>query len=134
MPKGERSSKIINGVKMSPFLKKKPKESPQFSEIGTKTNFEGELFSKVDVILKGKVKGKIESGAKFVTESNGFIEGEISSKISIISGNLTGNLKSEEVILESGSSLEGSINYKKLVVKKRAFIYGKLKNDILRNQ
>ena len=111
---------------MSPFLKKKPKEPPQFSEIGRETAFEGELVSKVDVILKGKVKGRIESGAKLVAESNSFVEGEITSKISIISGNLTGNLKSEEVIFESGSSLEGDVSYKKLIIKKGAFINGKL--------
>lgn len=110
-----------------------PKASPprirEHATIGSTISIKGDLTGEEDLLIEGKLDGKIECHNHSVTiGKNGRIKGDIFGKIITVEGNVEGNLYGDEqlsvrqtgtvrgniiaprVVLEDGANFKGSID------------------------
>ena len=101
-----KKPKDENPKPKSPPLGKSPIEQlKEQAVIGPSTSIKGELSGEEDLMIQGRVEGKIDLRKNNVTVGrNGHIKGDIYGKIISIEGEVQGNLFGEEkvVIRESG--------------------------------
>jgi len=121
-----KKTKDENPKPKSPLLGKSPIEQlKEQAVIGPSISIKGELSGEEDLMIQGRVEGKIDLKKNNVTVGrNGHIKGDIYGKIISIEGEVQGNLFGEEniVIRESGVvhgnmrtprfSLEDGANFK----------------------
>ncbi|MEE8348566.1 MAG: polymer-forming cytoskeletal protein [Acidobacteriota bacterium] len=121
-----KKTKDENPKPKSPPLGKSPIEQlKEQAVIGPSTSIKGELSGEEDLMIQGRVEGKIDLKKNNVTVGRkGHIKGDIYGKIISIEGEVQGNLFGEEkvVIRESGVvhgnmrtprfSLEDGANFK----------------------
>ncbi len=101
-----KKTKDENPKPKSPPLGKSPIEQlKEQAVIGPSISIKGELSGEEDLMIQGRVEGKIDLKKNNVTVGrNGHIKGDIYGKIISIEGEVQGNLFGEEniVIRESG--------------------------------
>ncbi len=89
----------------SPPLGKSPIEQlKEPAVIGPSISIKGELSGEEDLMIQGRVEGKIDLKSNVTVGRNGQIKGDIYGKVISIEGEVQGNLFGEEkiVIRESG--------------------------------
>lgn len=108
------------------MIKKSVPESNQASNrILTGTTIEGEISSKGDVRVDGKIKGKVNITGKLVVGEKGVVEGEIKCAFANISGTLKGQLEVSELLsLQSTARVNGDIITNKLSIEPGAEFTG----------
>ena len=85
--------------------------------IGSDTTIEGNIISKGDIRVEGKLIGSIQTASKLVLGVSGEIHGDIQAKSADISGKVQGNARVSEILyLKSTSRITGDIVTDKLVV------------------
>ena len=101
----------------------------EHATIGSTISIKGDLSGEEDLLIEGKLEGKIECHSHSVTiGKNGRIKGDIYGKIITVEGNVEGNLYGDEqlsirqtgtvrgnivsprVALEDGANFKGSID------------------------
>lgn len=106
-----------------------PSKSREHAVIGATISINGDLAGDEDLLIEGKLEGKIECHRHSVTIGiNGRIKGDIYGKIITVEGNVDGNLFGDEqlrirqsgtvrgnivaprVALEDGANFKGSID------------------------
>ncbi len=101
-----KKTKDENPKPKSPPIGKSPIEQlKEQAVIGPSISIKGELSGEEDLMIQGRVEGKIDFKKNNVTVgSNGHIKGDIYGKVISIEGEVQGNLFGEEkiVIRESG--------------------------------
>jgi len=101
-----KETKDENPKPESPPLGKSPMEPlKEQAVIGPSISIKGELSGEEDLMIQGRVEGKIDLKKNNVTVGrNGHIKGDIYGKIISIEGEVQGNVFGEEniVIRESG--------------------------------
>ena len=99
-------TKDENPKPKSPPLGKSPIEPlKEQAVIGPSISIKGELSGEEDLMIQGRVEGKIDLKKNNVTVGrNGHIKGDIYGKVISIEGEVQGNLFGEEIIVirESG--------------------------------
>ena len=92
---------------------------------GTKVTgeFQGDSIIQVD----GKLLGNINSKSLIAIGENGLIEGEIVSKIMIISGCLLGSAHCDEIEIKAGGKVFGQITCDRLMIERGGFFEGESK-------
>ncbi len=108
------------------MIKKNQPESNQASNrILAGTAIEGEIKSKGDVRVDGKIKGTINITGKLVVGEKGIVEGNIKCAFANISGHLKGQLEvSEQLTLQATARVNGDIVTNKLSVESGAEFTG----------
>ena len=101
-----KKTKDENSKSEAPPLGKSPiEQSKEQAVIGPSISIKGELSGEEDLMIQGRVEGKIDLKKNNVTVGrNGHIKGDIYGKVISIEGEVQGNLFGEEkiVIRESG--------------------------------
>ncbi len=93
--------------------------------VGDGTDIHGNLTTKGDVRIDGKVKGDVSSKAKVVIGQTGEVEGNIYSHEAEISGKVIGNVEIiETLFLKASATLKGNIISNKLVIENGADFNG----------
>ncbi|MHC5024966.1 MAG: bactofilin family protein [Planctomycetota bacterium] len=106
-----------------------PRSSGKPATIGQSVQINGELTGQEDLIIDGKIQGKISvKGHNLTIGSNGRIDAEVHAKSVIINGHVAGNITADDrveisptgsvqgdiaaprVALADGSSFKGSID------------------------
>ncbi|MBK0382743.1 polymer-forming cytoskeletal protein [Pedobacter sp. SD-b] len=99
--------------------------------VGLGTEIKGNLNTKGDVRIDGKIEGNIISKAKVVIGSTGEVIGNINSESAEINGKVNGNICTAEILfLKATSSLIGDISSNKLVVENGANLTGQCQTGI----
>jgi cytoskeletal protein CcmA (bactofilin family) len=100
----------------SPTLEKSPKEQlRERTFIGSSVSIKGELSSKEDLLIQGRVEGEIDLKKNNVTiATDGHVKGEVYGKVISVEGAVQGNLFGEE----------------KIVVRESAMVLGNLKSPL----
>lgn len=71
--------------------------------------FKGELISKSNVIIKGRVEGTMSvDGGLFIAPS-ALIKGNVLAKVAIVAGELQGNLRAEKLELRTTGRIQGDV-------------------------
>jgi cytoskeletal protein CcmA (bactofilin family) len=89
----------------------------QSSLIGNTLLIKGEVFSEDEILIDGKIQGKINVKNRVVIGVNGNVEADIDAREVIIKGKVTGNIKGgQRVEIVSTGVLHGNINSPRVVI------------------
>jgi cytoskeletal protein CcmA (bactofilin family) len=93
--------------------------------VGLGTNINGDLETKGDIRIDGKITGDVKSKAKVVVGATGEIIGNINAESAEVCGNVTGDIATTEILfLKESAFINGNILANKLVVENGAVIKG----------
>lgn len=95
------------------------------SIISEDARFEGELSFKGQLHLDGYFKGKVKA-EKIVVGKNGAFDGELNASDVVVFGRINGQIQCQDLTLNSGSSIDGLINYASIKIQPGASISGQL--------
>ena len=82
-------------------------------------SIEGDVVEKDKLILDAKVSGDIKTNV-IETHSNSLINGNITSKESILGGKIKGNVNSDKIRIKKTGDIEGVLNQKTLSIEEGA--------------
>lgn len=112
---------------MALFFGKKPQPPPPVTEIGEKTEIEGEVTSKREIRIRGKITGFVKSDEKVELAKGGVLKGTIASSAARIEGSVTGTANVSQLMeLGENAVFEGELFSKKLKIVKGACLKGKI--------
>ena len=93
--------------------------------IGKTIRIEGEVKSEEDVIIEGKVNGKVEVGKTLTIGKHGYVNAEIKARVVRIVGKVEGNIEaSYKVEIVPNGHLTGNIKAPKIVIAEGAIFKG----------
>lgn len=104
-----------------------PASEHQTSIIGKTLLIKGEVIAEDEVVVEGKIEGKIQVKNRLVVGKNGFVEAEIEAREIIIKGRVHGNLKGNyKVEIVPEGILNGNISAPKVVIADGAVFDGNI--------
>jgi cytoskeletal protein CcmA (bactofilin family) len=93
--------------------------------IGTGTTFTGDIKSNGDLRIDGSVIGNITSDAKIIIGNTGYVEGDIQCNQADITGKVSGNIRTKEMLqLRGDCVVNGNLYAAKLQVEPSATFNG----------
>ena len=99
--------------------------------IGLGTEINGDLSTKGDIRIDGKITGTVKSKAKVVVSNTGEVVGDIFSESAEVSGKISGDVNTSEILfLKATATLTGDIFSNKLVVESGANLTGNCQTGI----
>ena len=99
--------------------------------IGLGTEINGDLSTKSDIRIDGKIVGSVKSKAKVVISASGEVVGNIFSESAELSGKVSGDVTTSELLfLKATAYLKGDVFSHKLVVESSANLIGKCQTGI----
>ncbi|MDD8012897.1 MAG: polymer-forming cytoskeletal protein [Acidobacteriota bacterium] len=121
---------------MAVFTQKKgpaaptPAQSPaanQSSLIGKTLLVKGEVFSEDEILIEGKIQGKISVKNRVVIGRDGVVEAEIDARDIIIKGKVIGDVRgSQRVEIVPAGTLHGNIHAPRVVIADNGFFEGNI--------
>ena len=89
----------------------------QSSVVGKTLLIKGEIYSDDEILIEGKIQGKINVKNRVIVGINGNVEADIDAREVIIKGKVTGNVKgSQRVEIVPAGELHGNINSPRVVI------------------
>lgn len=93
--------------------------------VGVGTEISGDLTTKGDIRIDGKITGNLISKAKVVIGSTGEVKGNITSESAEISGEVKGDINTTEILfLKATANVTGDVVSDKLVIENGANLKG----------
>lgn len=98
------------------------------ANIGKSIEIKGDLSGNEDMIIEGKVDGKVELPTAVLTiGANGVVRAEVNAKAVVVVGRCTGNVNgSERVEIQATGVVDGDVSAPRLVVAEGAVINGSI--------
>jgi cytoskeletal protein CcmA (bactofilin family) len=97
------------------------------SFIGPETCFKGELLGDEDVLVDGRVEGRVKVSRSFRVGPHGVVLAEVAAGTVVIAGRVVGNVSAEErVELLPTGTLEGNIRAPRIVISEGARFTGRI--------
>jgi cytoskeletal protein CcmA (bactofilin family) len=98
------------------------------ANIGKSISIKGDLSGNEDLVIEGKVEGKVELPQNQVTiGANGVVKAEVSAKSVVVIGRVAGNVKgSERIEIQATGVVEGDVAAPRLVVAEGAVVNGSI--------
>jgi cytoskeletal protein CcmA (bactofilin family) len=96
--------------------------------LSSEVSIEGDLSFRNELVIDGKVNGKINATGALTVGKNARVRGEVRVKSVRIQGTIVGNVfASERCVLESGATLRGDIESPSLALAENASFLGHAK-------
>ena len=94
-----------------------PAAGSQSSVVGKTLLIKGEIYSDDEILIEGKIQGKINVKNRVIIGINGNVEADIDAREVVIKGKVTGNVKGgQRVEIVPGGVLHGNINSPRVVI------------------
>ena len=96
------------------------------ANIGKSISIKGDLTGNEDIVIEGKVDGKVElPNNQLTVGANGTVQAEVHAKSVVVVGRIAGNVHgTERVEIQATGIVEGDVNAPRLVVAEGAVING----------
>jgi cytoskeletal protein CcmA (bactofilin family) len=96
------------------------------ANIGKSISIKGDLTGNEDMVIEGKVEGKVDlPNNQLTVGANGTVRAEISAKAVVVVGRVAGNVNgSERVEIQGTGVVEGDVSAPRLVVAEGAVLNG----------
>ena len=96
------------------------------ANIGKSISIKGDLTGNEDLVLEGKVEGKVElPNNQLTVGANGVVKAEIKAKSVVVVGKVTGNIRgTERIEIQATGVVDGDVSAPRLVVAEGAQIDG----------
>ena len=96
--------------------------------LSSEVSIEGDLSFRNELLIDGKVNGKINATGTLIVGKSGRIRGEVRVKSVTIQGTIEGNVfASERCVLEPGATLRGDVESPRLALDENASFLGRAK-------
>lgn len=122
---------VPGGVAVDPRFRSAPSPSgdPHLRRggtmIGPNTKINGELSGDEDIVVDGRVEGKVVLKKQLTVGPTGHVHADVVAKNVLIAGKLVGNVQAEEKVeIVATGSLEGNIRAAKIVIAEGAQFKG----------
>jgi cytoskeletal protein CcmA (bactofilin family) len=123
------------GVMTQPTVAPLSPVEHQSSLIGKTLLIKGEVISEDEVVIEGKIQGKISVKNRVVIGKNGFVEADIEAREIIIKGRVHGNMKgNQKVEIVPEGILNGNICAPKVVIVDGAIFDGSIDMKTIESQ
>jgi len=98
------------------------------ANIGKSISIKGDLTGNEDLVIEGKVEGKVELPNNQLTiGANGVVKAEVGAKSVVVIGRVAGNVKgSERVEIQATGIVEGDVAAPRLLVAEGAVVNGSI--------
>jgi len=98
----------------------------KMANIGKSISISGDLTGEEDLIIEGKVEGKVSlPNSQLTVGANGSVKAEVSAKSVIVIGRVAGNVRgAERVEIQATGVVDGDVSAPKLVVVEGAVLNG----------
>jgi len=98
------------------------------ANIGKSITINGDLTGEEDLVIEGKVEGKVTlPNSQLTIGSNGTIKAEVSAKSVVVIGRVSGNVRgTERVEIQATGIVEGDVIAPRLVVAEGAVVNGSI--------
>ncbi|HEX7502631.1 MAG TPA: polymer-forming cytoskeletal protein [Acidobacteriota bacterium] len=104
-----------------------PPVKTQSSLVGKTLLIKGEIFSEDEILIEGKILGKITVKNRVIIGPDGDVEAEIEARDVVIKGKVTGNVHgSQRVEIVSAGTLHGNISSPRVVIADSGFFEGNI--------
>ncbi len=91
--------------------------SGQSSLIGNTLLIKGEVFSEDEILIEGRIQGKINVKNRVIIGAHGNVEADIEAREVVIRGKVTGNIKGgQRVEIVPAGALHGNISAPRVVI------------------
>jgi len=99
------------------------------ANIGKSISIKGDLTGNEDMVIEGKVEGKVDlPNNQLTVGANGTVRAEISAKAVVVVGRVAGNVNgTERVEIQGTGVVEGDVSAPRLVVAEGAVLNGAIK-------
>jgi cytoskeletal protein CcmA (bactofilin family) len=95
--------------------------------IGPETRISGEVRGEEDLLVRGRVEGKIQLSQTLTVDEGGIVQADVDVRVLVVSGVIVGNIRaSESVRLTDKARVVGDINTPRLVVDAGAAYRGRI--------
>jgi cytoskeletal protein CcmA (bactofilin family) len=96
------------------------------ANIGKSISIKGDLTGNEDLVLEGKVEGKVDLPNNQLTiGANGVVKAEIQAKAVVVVGKVTGNIRgTERIEIQATGVVDGDVAAPRLVVAEGAVLNG----------
>jgi len=99
----------------------------QSSVVGKTLLIKGEIFSDDEILIEGRIQGKISVKNRLVIGADGVVEADIEAREVVIKGKVTGNIKgSQRVEIVPAGTLHGNIQSPRVVIADTGFFEGSI--------
>ena len=100
---------------------------PRSSVIGSRIRIQGELLGDEDVLVEGRVEGRVATSKAFRVGLRGVVHAEVAAGTVAIAGHVVGNVTAtERVELLPTGTLEGNIHAPRIVIGEGARFTGRI--------
>jgi len=107
--------------------KEAPRHETRSALVGPKVRIQGELTGDEDVVLEGRVDGRVHLSKGFRVGPHGEVRGDVHAHVVSIAGKVWGDVSADErVELLPSGSLEGNIRAPKIVISEGAQFKGRV--------
>jgi len=97
------------------------------SFIGARIRFQGELLGDEDILVEGRVEGRVDVSKAFRVGLKGVVVAEVAAGTVAIAGHVVGNVRAaERVELLPTGTLEGNIHSPRIVIGEGARFTGRI--------
>ena len=97
------------------------------SIIGKTLSITGEVISDEEVIVEGKIEGKINTKNRVIIWKGGLVHADINARELVIEGRVIGNVKlAHRIEIKPEGILKGNINSQKVVLSEGSIFKGKI--------
>jgi cytoskeletal protein CcmA (bactofilin family) len=100
----------------------------EMANIGKSISIKGDLSGNEDLVIEGKVDGRVElPNNQLTVGANGIVKAEVSAKAVVVIGRVAGNVKgSERIEIQATGIVEGDVAAPRLVVAEGAVVNGSI--------
>ena len=117
---------------LSPIKTERPADAPRTPTargfLSSEVSIEGDLSFRNELLIDGKVNGKINATGTLIVGKSARIRGEVRAKSVTVQGTIEGNVfASERCVLEPGATLRGDIESPSLALDENASFLGRAK-------
>lgn len=111
-----------------PAAEKRPMRGEAMANIGKSISIKGDLTGEEDVLVEGKVEGKVNLPNNELTiGANGRVDADVHAKTVLVIGRVSGNVSgSERVEIQASGIVEGDVRAPRLVVQEGAQLNGSI--------
>jgi cytoskeletal protein CcmA (bactofilin family) len=95
--------------------------------IGVETRISGEIRGEEDLVIRGRVDGKIQLSQTLTVEKGAIVEADVDVRTLVVSGTLVGNIVASEVVrLLAGARVVGDLASPRVVMESGAAYRGRV--------
>jgi cytoskeletal protein CcmA (bactofilin family) len=104
------------------------RQGEEMANIGKSISIKGDLSGNEDLVIEGKVEGKVELPNNQLTiGANGLAKAEINAKSVVVIGKVAGNVRgTERIEIQATGIVDGDVSAPRLVVAEGAVVNGSI--------